>query len=71
MEWKNLNEKKPAGNERVLVCDSHFHEVRILVYNDFHVGEDCDITIITEDGDDYYCDLDAVTYWMPWPEYKD
>ena len=34
MEWKNLNEEKPLGNQRVLVCDSHFHEVRILVYND-------------------------------------
>lgn len=65
MEWKNLNEEKPIGNERVLVCDSHFHEVRILVYNDFHECWD------TEDGDDYYCDLDAVTYWMHLPAYKD
>lgn len=65
MEWKNLNEEKPMGNERVLVCDERFREVRILVYNDFHECWD------TEDGDDYYCDLSAITWWMSLPDYKD
>jgi hypothetical protein len=48
-----------------LVCDERFREVRILVYNDFHECWD------TEDGDDYYCDLSAITWWMPLPDYKD
>ena len=65
MEWKNLNDETPIGMERVLVCDTYFREVRILVYNDYDECWD------TEDGDDYYCNLDRCQYWMSLPQYID
>ena len=64
MEWKNINEEKPNDSQRVLVCDKGFREVRILTYNDHYKCWD------TEDGDDYYCDLNSIEWWMPLPEYK-
>jgi hypothetical protein len=65
MEWKDFNVERPIGMSRVLVCDTYFHEVRILVYNDFNECWD------TEDGDDYYCDLGRIIYWLPLPDYVD
>lgn len=64
MKWKNINEEKPNDSQRVLVCDKHFGEVRILTYNDYYKCWD------TEDGDDYNCELNSIEWWMPLPEYK-
>ena len=56
MEWKNINKEEPEDSQRVLVCDKGFREVRILTYNDHYKCWD------TEDGDDYYCDLNSIEW---------
>lgn len=63
MEWRDLNSEKPKDGERVLVCDTYFHQVSIKVYNGTYKCWD------TEDGDDYDCPLDRCVWWMPLPNY--
>ena len=39
-----------------------YYQIQILVFNHEHECWD------TEDGDDYDCDINQVTHWMPLPE---
>ena len=65
MEWNDINEKRPVDGSRVLVCDIYYRQVRILTYNEY---EDC---WDSEDGDDYYCDIDRCPYWTELPKFKE
>lgn len=63
MEWIKFSDQRPKDGERCLVCDKHFKDVYIMMYNGHHECWD------DENGDDYYCDFDRIDYWMPLPEY--
>jgi len=59
MEWKKGT---PTEEKQYLVCWGKYHEVRILTWNShYNVWDD-------EEGDDYFCEPDQVSYWMELPE---
>lgn len=66
MDWIKTSERKPErlpnvrySNPKVIVW--HKGEVTMLCFNHEHECWD------DEDGDDYYCDIESVEYWMPLP----
>ncbi len=72
MNWVKTSERLPdrvpgASYSQVpcLVWDTKFKEVRILVFNHDHECWD------DEDGDDYECDIERCSHWMPLPQGPD
>lgn len=58
-----LPERKPnVGYSQVWCLCVYRGEVLILVYNHEHICWD------QEDGDDYFCDVSAVSHWQPLPK---
>jgi len=64
MNWIKTSEQRPDSNNivhvRVLVWTED--EIKILCFN--HLNECWD----DESGDDYFCDVEDVEYWMELPE---
>ena len=59
MEWK---EGHPDQDGQYLVAYGHYHEIRILTWNQHYNCWD------DEEGDDNFCDPEDVSHWMPLPE---
>lgn len=75
MEWTKTQEKLPEGEKAQymvvrrydwerpsLGTKGYYHEIEILVFNALDECWD------QEDFDDYACDINQVTHWMPLPE---
>lgn len=64
MNWIKTSEQRPDSNNivhiRVLVWTEG--EIKILCFNHLHECWD------DESGDDYFCDVEDVEYWMELPE---
>lgn len=59
--WISVKDRLPEDEECVYVIP----QCKLLCWNEYHnVWDD-------EDGDDYYCDKDAVSHWMPIPEFEE
>lgn len=63
MNWIKTSEKLPEADTRVIAYkkDSYL-KIHFLWYNKYHNCWD------DEDADDFYCDIDQVSHWMPLPE---
>lgn len=67
MNWIKTSEQRPPrepnvkySNPKVIVY--YNEEVMMLCFNHEHECWD------DESGDDYYCDVEDVEYWMPLPK---
>lgn len=61
-EWKLTEEARPEQDQCCIVFDTYDKQIKLLVFNEFNKCWD------TEDGDDYCCDIERVSHWMPLPE---
>ena len=68
MDWISVKDKLPdrqpnVSYSQVQCLVIYKKEIRILTFNHEHmVWDDFDM-------DDYFCDINDVTHWMPLPEY--
>ena len=67
MNWIKTSEQRPEKKPRLKYSDPKVlvwseGEVMMLCFNHDHECWD------DESGDDYYCDIEDVEYWMPLPE---
>lgn len=60
MNWIKTSEQAPIKENQYLTVRRGY--IEILTFNEYYHNWD------TEDGDDYECDLEAVSHWMPLPE---
>lgn len=71
MEWISVKDRLPETDGRCIVykrydwerggTGGHFFVIEILSFNTHYQCWD------DEDGDDYNCDIEKVTHWMPLP----
>jgi hypothetical protein len=62
MEWIKTTDRLPDSDGTYIVWDTHHYMVRTLVFN--HENECWD----DEWGDDYECNIERVSHWMPIPD---
>ena len=72
MKWIKTSERLPEKSMQCLCYKKYiwnrrgvegaFYQTEILAFNNVHNCWD------NEDGDDYNCDIETVTHWMPLPE---
>lgn len=60
MNWNKTTEGVPQNTVKVLACYRGFY--KLLVWNSVYECWD------DEEGDDYFCEKEQVSYWMPLPE---
>lgn len=60
MNWIKTIEEVPQSDVKVLACYHGFY--KLLVWNSTYECWD------DEEGDDYFCDKEQVSYWMSLPE---
>lgn len=60
MNWNKTIEGVPQNDVKVLACYYGFY--KLLVWNSTYECWD------DEEGDDYFCDKEQVSHWMPLPE---
>ena len=60
-EWKLTETTHPEQDQCCIVFDTYDKQIKLLCFNEFNKCWD------TEDGDDYYCDIERVSHWMPLP----
>jgi hypothetical protein len=60
MNWNKTIEEVPQSDVKVLACYHGFY--KLLVWNSTYECWD------DEEGDDYFCDKEQVSYWMSLPE---
>lgn len=60
MNWNKTIEGVPQSDVKVLACYHGFY--KLLVWNSTYECWD------DEEGDDYFCDKEQVSYWMSLPE---
>ena len=62
MKSKPIEKIDENDGEPFIVFDTYDKTVKVLCFNNYHDCWD------GEDGDDYYCDLNRVSHWMPFPK---